>query len=67
MKELATKYVNMGKDWLVGEYGEWEHKTTEIDVDNDEIEVVDALIEAICDHEEVFNCKKQQIPGLFVS
>ena len=35
MEKLANKYVNMGKEWLVGEYGEWENKTTEIGIDDD--------------------------------
>ena len=64
MEKLANKYVNMGKEWLVGEYGEWENKTTEIGIDDDEMELVNDLIEAIYEHEDVYSCKKTTSCGL---
>lgn len=35
MKELANKYINMGKDWLLGEYGDYKGMLTGMDVDED--------------------------------
>lgn len=53
LTNLSNKYLEMGKEWLTGEYGTYKGKRTLITIDSEDKELADKIVEAVQTNDEV--------------